>query len=159
MSYTIKTVGPSKEITTKYGPLKVYSVQFEGAEDWVEINQKPESPAPTAGDNLDGTIESTQYGKRFKKAQVAGGFTGGRQTDPETRGSIERQTALKEAREAVYNFQVLADGKPSDLDAYIVEIIATAKKFQAYLGNANAQTTVKAEDDNLPPITSYEQMQ
>jgi hypothetical protein len=159
MAYSIRTLGPSESFKTQYGEMLKYTVQFEGSEDWVQINQKPDSPAPKVGDTLEGTIETTQYGKRFKKAQGPGGFTGGRQNDPETRGSIERQSALKVASEAVYNWHMLNnDEHRADLDTYMVEIITTAKKFQAHLGNVNPQTTVKVEED-LPPASNYENMQ
>lgn len=156
-NYKILAVGKQREVQTNNGTFKVYDIELEG-EGWAEVMQKPDSPAPKPGDSLEGTVTNDpKWGKKFKR-QGAGGAPAGRQNDPETRGSIERQTALKEAREAVYNFHLTKSDAPQDLDTYVVEIIATAKKFQGHLGNSNPQTTVRM-DDNLPPASNYENMQ
>jgi hypothetical protein len=84
------------EFNGKYGRLFKYAVQFEGQDEAVELNQKPDSPAPKAGDILEGTIETTQYGRRFKRAQ-SGGFGGGFKADPERQKSIEWQSARRDA--------------------------------------------------------------
>jgi len=154
MSYKIKNIGPDKEITTNNGTFKVYSLQFDGDESWVELMQKPTTPAPTVGQELEGTIETTQYGKRFKRVQAAGSFQGGRTNDPETRGSIERQSALKAAVDTVQNHYVTTGDKPGTLPEYRVEVLITAKEFAGFLANANPGTTIKA-DDNQPPAENY----
>lgn len=159
MSYKIKTVGPVEQFNGQYGPMKSYQIQFEGSDDWVKLNQKPDSSAPTIGQELEGTIEDGQWGKRFKKAPGAsGGFSGGRSSDPEQRGSIERQSSLKAAVEAVYNFHLLTGEKPQSLAAYRTNIIIAAKEFSGFVSNAAPSTTIAPADD-LPPVSAYENQQ
>src|SRR5215213_5803621 len=130
MSYKIKTLGPVKEVQSKYGPLKVYTIQFEGSDDWVEVNQKPESPVPTVGQELEGTIEDTQYGKRFKKAQGAGGgFQGNRAPDPATRSSIERQSAMKASVDAVRDYYNIVPDPELTLEKYVTKIVNITNVF------------------------------
>lgn len=96
MNYKIVTAMKTGEFEGKYGKLYKYAVQFEGKDEAVEMNQKPGSPAPKAGDELEGTIESTQYGKRFKRTQT-GGNQGGYRDNPERQSSIEWQSARRDA--------------------------------------------------------------
>lgn len=139
----ISTLGPIKEINSGTDKVfKVYSVQFEGSEDWIDINQKPATPAPTVGQELEGEIEKTNWGYRFKKAAsgFSGGFQKGGSTDPATRTSIERQTALTRAVEAVYNCNTLkgADLSAITLSDYSNAIMAAAAKFATYLETGKA---------------------
>jgi hypothetical protein len=151
-----------------HGEMYKYTVQLEGEADTVEVSQKPDTPAPQPGETLEGSIESTQYGKRFKKEFKGGtGFSGGRVNSPEDRASIERQVSLKAAVETVRDFHTFTnESKFTDLADYRDEIIITAKAFAAALGNANPQTTVasppaqpmtKQEVDDLPPVDNYDQ--
>jgi hypothetical protein len=80
-----------------------YAVELEGLSTGVELSQKPSTTPPKAGDTLNGTIESTKYGQKFKK-ESGGGYSGGRGgSAPET----VRQTALKAAA-GVYQGQAVA---------------------------------------------------
>jgi hypothetical protein len=89
MPYTIERATFNKEVETKYGTMKLYDLTFETGEQ-AELMQKPETLAPTMGQTLEGTIESTQYGNRFRrlKPQNAGG---GYKRDPSESKSIVRQ--------------------------------------------------------------------
>lgn len=70
MIYTIEQVSPTvKNYPSKYGPMNSYQVKFQGNEMWVDISQKPSTPVPTVGQQLEGTIDvSGPYGAKFKKA-------------------------------------------------------------------------------------------
>lgn len=80
----IKT-GPSKDIELKFGPMTVYSLQVKHVEAdkmvdaWVDLMQKPDSKAPEEGDKIEGTLESSEYGVKLKKAKKdwQGGGGGG----------------------------------------------------------------------------------
>lgn len=100
MEYKVQSAIKSGEYESKFGTMHKYLVQFEGQPMPVELSQKPETPAPKNGDSLHGTIEDTQYGKKFKKVQnsnfaptgsVSKQFT----ADPLKQASIERQVSLK----------------------------------------------------------------
>ena len=93
MNYTVESAMRTGEYTTQYGPMAKYAIKFQNQDEAVEMSQKPDTPAPKAGDILEGEIESTQHGKRFKKARVGGG----RFNDPQTRMEIIRQNALTNA--------------------------------------------------------------
>src|SRR5881396_458783 len=46
-------------------PMETYKVMLEGEDDPVDINRKPGN-APAAGELLTGTIEDSDFGKKFK---------------------------------------------------------------------------------------------
>jgi hypothetical protein len=139
MSYKIKQLGPVSEYDTQNGKMKKYTVQFEGSDDWVELSQKPTTPAPTVGQELDGTIEDTQYGKKFKKAYGAGGgFAGGKAQDPATRGSIERQSALKASVEAVSDYYEIVPDPELTLEKYVTKIVNVTNVFAKAIAGADA---------------------
>src|SRR5690242_13876910 len=55
-----------------------------------ELFQRKDSPAPVAGQVIDGTLEQSQYGLKIKKnAKLGGG--GPRQRDPRETAAIQRQ--------------------------------------------------------------------
>jgi hypothetical protein len=91
----IQSIMRTGEFTGKFGVLHKYMVMFEGQPDAVEMNIKPTSPVPQIGEELDGTIETTSYGKKFKRTQ-SGGFQGG-SSNPERQSSIEWQSARRDA--------------------------------------------------------------
>jgi hypothetical protein len=129
--YKVKNAMKTREFTGQYGKTFVYSLQFgETGEDTIELSQKPETPAPKIGDVLKGTIEDSQYGKRFKKERI-GGF-GGFKNDPNTRKEIIRQNALTNAVNFVTEKAKLMDAKKA-LD-YLTgkQIIQVATYFAKY---------------------------
>lgn len=65
--YTIKQVSKQepKRYEGKYGVTLYHKVRFEGSDEVVEIGRK-ENHRPKEGDKLYGTIEDTEYGKKFK---------------------------------------------------------------------------------------------
>lgn len=68
MQYKITDVKKLKEYEGKYGKLVSYSIQIDG--EWVQLSQKPETPAPQIGSEIEGSITDTEYGKKFKKASA-----------------------------------------------------------------------------------------
>jgi hypothetical protein len=166
VSYKIKSVGKNKDIQSNFGPLRVYDVEFEG-EGWVEITQKPDSPAPQIGQDLDGTIEDTKWGKKFRRAQAnypggGGGFRKGGDS-PETRRSIQAQSALNAAERTVFGFYSLQSDDKLTLEKYRDEIIMVAKAYEGHLGNENQQTTITqpaptTTSSDLPPASLYDDM-
>ena len=103
-TYTVKAINRQKNWSGKFGDMVSYYCLLENGEGnqaEVELAQKVSTAAPQVGQSLEGTVENGEYGKKFKKAQPAGGgFRGGpRPDDPATRDSIERQVAVKAAAE------------------------------------------------------------
>ena len=102
-TYTVKAINRQKNWSGKFGDMVSYYCVLENGEGnqaEVELAQKVSTASPTVGQSLEGTVENGGYGKKFKKAQPAGGFRGGpRPDDPATRDSIERQVAVKAAAE------------------------------------------------------------
>lgn len=109
MNYTVKAVNSSREWESQAGGQMIsYKLALEGDGKLVgdvELAQKKATPAPTVGQSIDGTIESTNYGPKLKKDFAGGGKSfgggGGRAKDPSERRSIERQVAFKGAVELV----------------------------------------------------------
>lgn len=67
-----------REYESKFGPMKSYKLKLPGEIDPVELSQKATTPAPKVGDVLNGHLEDTEYGKKFKKDfQQGGGFKSG----------------------------------------------------------------------------------
>jgi hypothetical protein len=71
----------------------------------VELAQRASSPAPTVGQALDGNLDNTQYGLKFKKAFAAGASGGGgggyKGKSPSEQASIAASVALDKALIAV----------------------------------------------------------
>lgn len=92
MQYTIKAVSPeTRTYQTQYGDMVSYRVKFEETDEStiVEISQKATTPAPVAGQVLNGTIDmSSKYGPKFKKEfSQGGGFTPRATSSPSTSSS------------------------------------------------------------------------
>jgi hypothetical protein len=101
--YEIIGAMKTREFSGQYGKTFVYTINIsglnleDGSSEPLELNQKPESPAPKAGDKIIGHIEDGKYGTRvFKRVKQSGGFQGGR-SDPATRKEIIRQNSLTNA--------------------------------------------------------------
>lgn len=103
-TFTIDSVQdyPREWNSTKGGPMLSYKINVTdeaGAKTLaVEWARKKDSPAPVVGQTLDGAIEPTDYGPKFKAAQGSfGGGGGGRQRDPKETAAIQRMAAHKAA--------------------------------------------------------------
>lgn len=97
MEYKIINAMPAGEFEGKFGKTLKYTLMLEGEQTSVELNQKPATPAPKAGDVITGTIEEGPYGRKFKKESQSGGFGGNGKPDPATQKAIIRQNALTNA--------------------------------------------------------------
>lgn len=95
--YTIEAVGPIKEWSGAHGLMKDYQIKFKEEPEWVTVTQKPETPAPTVGQTLTGTINPTQYGKKFKKEQAFSGGGSGSPRQPIDHDSMYKCNALNNA--------------------------------------------------------------
>ena len=87
MNYTITAVSKSvRDFNGSFGPMKSYKLKLQELGDQtVELAQKAETPAPTAGQVLDGTVDmSGSHGPQFKKSfkpRAGGGGGRGRDSD------------------------------------------------------------------------------
>lgn len=154
MSYKVVNAMKTGSYESQYGEddgtgkkvMVKYTVQFEGSDDAVEVSQKPSTAAPKTGDELDGTIESTQYGKRFKKAAGNGGGKGSYAPDPATRASIEAQTSLNDATTAVKDFYTLSGPtKDMKLSDYVGKIVQVSKLFAGSLAGKSVESSNSVE--------------
>lgn len=90
--YGVISAVKKKEVDGQHGPMQVIALTLDDgtaspiAAEWFT---KASTPIPAPGERLDGTLEDSQYGKKFKKAQQQG-FGGGRR-DPQTEKRITRQ--------------------------------------------------------------------
>lgn len=154
MNYTVTNALKTGNYDSKFGPMVKYTVQFEGMEDAVELSQKPDTAAPKAGDTLEGIIEATQYGKKFKKAQgTSNGFSRGQGKSPEEMTSIQRQVALKAAVEAVRDWYSTKDEVP-DLKGHVANIINTAVAFERHLESGAPMAEPKEANDTFDAATA-----
>ena len=96
MKYKISNSMRTGEFESKFGKMVKYTVQFDGEAEAVEIVQKPDSPEPKTGDEVEGDIETTQYGRKFKRERQ-GYNGGGGKSDPATQKAIIRQNSLTNA--------------------------------------------------------------
>ncbi len=84
------------------GPFVIYQLLLgDGVSDRpieAELLQKPSTAAPTVGQRIDGTVEKTDFGNRFKKDKPA--FNGGgRVEDPKKSAEIRRMACQRAAIE------------------------------------------------------------
>lgn len=90
-TYTITAAEKKKEIEGKNGPLIVYTLSLGDKDRSVdaEVLQKPSSPPPEVGSQVEGTLQDTEYGWKFRRAKPA--YSGGGGRDPKETASIVRQ--------------------------------------------------------------------
>lgn len=122
----------------------VYTVigELDGELETIEYASKK---APEVGETIEGTVETTQWGKKFKKASTGGGFRGGSAPrDPEVQRMIVRQNALSNAVQFLIAKSTL-EKKPDELTTDNVILIAT--KFAGFsLGEVKAKPVVTDDD-------------
>lgn len=75
-------------------PMETYKVMFEKEEEPVDVNRKPGNP-PQVGETLAGTIEDTDFGRRFKADPKP--FTKGPFGGFKDQGEIKAQWAIGQA--------------------------------------------------------------
>ena len=109
--YTIREIigQPNPWQGSKGGPMLGYSLDVTGDDGFagqVELNQKVDTPAPTVGQVIEGTLDKSnpKYAPKLKKAQqsYAGSFSGsGKGKSKADQDSIERAVAYKGAVDLV----------------------------------------------------------
>lgn len=141
MEYKVLNSMKSGEFEGQYGKSFKYSVMLEGEAEAVTLNQKPETPAPKAGDILSGTIAEDQYGRKFKKEQKPNGFSAGfTKSDPETPKQIIRQNSLTNA----VNYCIAKANLDKNYKLEGKEVIQVATYFAKYsLGEISIVTENK----------------
>lgn len=97
--YTIKAVSsaPPREWSGKFGLNKSYRVRFAGSDMTVELAKLASSPPPQVGEIVFGTIESNEYGLKFKTASKVGGGFGGQNRPLRDDSAIQAQWAIGQA--------------------------------------------------------------
>jgi hypothetical protein len=121
--FKVVSASKKKDVQGKHGPMQVINLVLEDAEGRknAEWFTKAETQLPQPGSTLDGTLESGEYGLKFKKAQGAGfgGGGGGKGRSPEENARIVRQhsqeMALRYAVAKASAGQLPDDFKPKDL--------------------------------------------
>lgn len=114
-----------------------YSVQLEGQSDPVDISQKPSTAPPKAGDVLSGTIEDTQYGKRFKK-DSGGSRGGGGRYDQE---GAAWGNALSNAASLVNGYYATNPANsPKTMNEYLQNVKTVTKSLKSFIDNEKLRT-------------------
>ena len=114
-NYQITAVNGKREFESKYGPLVSYKINIKGDDGYegeAEITRKPESPAPSQGETIEGTLDRSnpRFPPKLKKAPGGGGAGAPRGArSAKDSDSIERQVAYKGAVEMAVAFAKDAD--------------------------------------------------
>jgi hypothetical protein len=95
-TFTVQQASQKKTLDGKHGPMQVialilqeYGIAETTAAEWYT---RADTALPQPGSTLEGELSPSEYGLKFKKAQPAGGFGGGRGgRSPEETRSIVRQ--------------------------------------------------------------------
>lgn len=148
MEFKVLSATKLKERDSQYGKMIDYMMVFEDDKAG-EMSQKADTPAPKAGDVLEGEITQTNYGPKFKKASK-GGFGGGWKQDPETRKEIMRQNALTNAVQfCIAKANMMSKEKGLD---YLSgkQVLQVATYFARF--SDGAQTIVKQDKDATQTI-------
>lgn len=139
-TYLIEHAEKKNEYADKYGPKVAYNLKISGENGVIEMSQKPETAPPTPGQEIDGDIKETEFGKKFKKTYAPGssnGFSGGRTEDPKKSAEIRRMACQRAAIELltaeVHAGLTFANQKASDLlkprvDWLEADVIAAGEK-------------------------------
>lgn len=64
--YVIKSVEARKAYSTDYGEMQPYALELQGVDGFVQLSQKPETPAPEVG--------TTLHGYTFEQKSAKGSF-------------------------------------------------------------------------------------
>lgn len=122
--YTIEKVSPkTKEWSGQFGDMVTYYVKFPNNDEVIEMNKKPDSPAPKAGDKVYGEIKQTEFGYRFHSAKQPQTKSFGK--SKEEQWSIMRMNALTNA----VSYVGAGEDKKTDPE----QVLEIAEKFYAWL--------------------------
>lgn len=164
MNYVVVSAMKTREYDTQYGKNVAYAVMLEGETEAVEVSQKVSTPAPQKGDELAGTIETTSYGRKFKKDFAKN--TGKYSADPK---KLEQEFKLEVAKNLSIQRQVAVKGAVDLIVAGKMEYKDLGVVFDSLMGLLNPKlhqdVVVDAEDFakinptdfDEPPIESYDE--
>lgn len=155
-TFTVKgTPEIAKTDVGKYGLNVVKAtLELDGKQAEVEILQKPETPLPSDGEQLEGQVEKTQYGLKFKRASKFNG-NGGNGYSKDREESIDRAVAIKSATQLV-SARIMAgelkgeEAAQAALEAMTVDIIALVKGDKAAEGKAEEPKKAADPDSDIP---------
>lgn len=177
-TYTVKSV--SDEVRSwqgkKGGPMLSYKILVEGPDaptGQVELAQKKDTPAPTVGQVIEGTIENTDYGPKLKK-EYGGGGGGGKYFKPkdpaEIRG-MQRSHAQEMALRylAITGFDVdpvnrmvaLGQHLPQIIDWFDADVSAATENLDTKVERV-AQTLSEGPKEKKPvekPVPTLDEVQ
>jgi hypothetical protein len=88
--------------------METYKVMLEGEEESVDVNRKPGN-APEVGNILSGTLETTDFGKKFKPAPKAGfaNFTPKDQEAIRAQWAIGQAVSLEKKADGTYELKTI----------------------------------------------------
>lgn len=146
MQYKILAVGSEgtnapRHYESKYGSMVAYKLKLEGSNDIVELSKKSSSPAPAIGDMLNGTIEKTDFGHKFKSENTFNG--GGKTYQPKDEAGIK----------AMWSIGQSVAFHSSNKDATFNDIEDGAKKFFAMVDRVKNGTKVETKDRVVEDIS------
>lgn len=98
-NYTVTAVERDGGFTNEHGEFYSWKLMVKDGETLTEcsINTRSDKPAPTVGQQIDGTLEPGKFRPKLKKNFTAGGKGGGHSDDPKTIARITRSHAQKMA--------------------------------------------------------------
>lgn len=95
--YKIAAVSPqTKSWSSQHGEFITYYIKVEGDDEPVQLNKKSGSPKPQVGEELYGSINTSEYGKKFKSEKRP--FN---KDNPDKQNQIKAQWAIGQAKDWV----------------------------------------------------------
>lgn len=156
-TYKVSAVNPeTKQWQSQYGAMVTYTVMFEGRETPIEMNKKPDSPAPRAGDEVFGDINRTEYGDKFKSAPkpfAGGGFGGGASKPYASKSQDQFTMYLSYAKDLVV--AMIAQGAKIDMDTAVQLTLGAGHELYDGRPDGNSGTTTRPEP-TVEPVTGQE---
>lgn len=159
--YKVTAVSPkTKEWSSQYGDMITYYVKVDTEADAVQVNKKAGGNAPQVGDELYGTITSTEYGLKFKGEKKPFSPGGKSNYQPRDDESIKAQFAIKTAARMAPSFVE----KTGDLESWIeieakklfamVDRVKSSEPKSGYDTFKQAGEAVKAKQEQ--PVSNEE---
>lgn len=139
-SFTVNKAEFKKKFDGKKGgTFAVYTVELKDEQGFTnaELVQKEETPAPKPGDVLEGSLESTEYGMKFKKEQSFSGKGGGGKS-PKERAEIRRMASQKCALELL---RIETDIAIAMKDEHSEKLFAKLREEGGLSGHIEARTS------------------
>lgn len=132
-TYEVVHLGEVRNWTsTKGGPMLAYRIDLRSLDGTIihdaEWSRKPDSPAPAIGQSIEGDIEQTNYGPKFRPAQQPGGARGGGRSIAE-----RHEIAMQHAQKCAVTILELAATQGDYRPPTVAEVTAQAKTIAAAL--------------------------